>query len=215
MGATTFWPRLDARPDGSRVAAEVGLALLATLLLVLRVVSLAQRDTILVNVRIQLGVLAVIAVVLAAGAAVAAPRSERWTAWFLGGALLLELLLGLLGVRVPLIVAPPLLAALALVLVPILRREGQPGVDYSRGHTVVAVVSVTLMVPIGFFTLLLAALVPAYAVLVGLSVFGGLAVLTHVLADRRTWWVAAGPVLAITFLIGGLWVGDYFLGWTA
>lgn len=215
MKASALGVGPEARPHGRRATAVVALSLLAAALLALRAASESQRDTILASVRVQYVVIAVVAAVLAAAAAWAASRSESLTAKLLGGALFLELLLSWLEVRVPLVVALPLLVALAVVLVPMLRREGEPGVDYSQGRTTVAVTSVALMVPIGLFYFSVGMLVPEYAVPVAWLIWIVLFLGTLWLAVRRSWWAAAGPTLAVMIWVGGLLAGEVFLGWTA
>ncbi len=215
MGTTTSRTALDTGTPGRRVAAVRGLALLAAVMLLLRLGSAARRDTLLDSVRVELGTLAAVGALLAAAAVVTAARSERWTAWLLGGALLLELLLSWMEALVPLVVVPPLVAALVLVLGPVLRREHEPGVDYSRARGVVAVVSVALMAPIALFYTVLGLLVPEWAVPLGWAIYLGLLLVTIRLALRRSWWAAAGPVLALTTWFVGLTVGEQVLGWTA
>lgn len=191
------------------------LALLAAVLLAGRVVSASQRDTYTPVAQMQLLVVAVMACVLSFGAVLTATRSPRWTAWFLGGALLLELVLGGMGARIPFAVAPVLICALVLVLGPILRRESEPDVDYTRARTVVAVVSVALMAPIGLFYVGIGALVPAYVVPFAMLIYLLLLAGTIRLAAQRRWWAAVGPVAAVIIWSVGLWASEVFLGWTA
>ncbi len=215
MDGPAAQPAQERRQTLVRTWVIAVLALVAAGLLAARVVSASQRDTFTTGAQMQLLVAAVLACVLSLGAFLTAARSPRWTAWFLGAALLLELVLGLMGARIPLAVAPVLLCALVLVLGPILRRESEPGVDYTRARTVVAVVSVVLMAPIGLFYAGTGLLVPEYIVPVAVLIYLLLLAGTVWLAVRRHWWAAAGPVLAVIIWFGGLWAGEVYFGWTA
>lgn len=50
-----------------------------------------------------------------------------------------------------------------------------------------------------------------WAMLIYFVLFGA----TVWLAVRRSWWVAAGPVLALVIVFGGLLLGGHIYGWTA
>lgn len=203
------------RRVAGRRAAVTGLALLSGGLLVLRFLSAAQRDTVLFRVQVELMAVALLGAALALAAAVTVARSERWTAWLLGAALLMELVLSLMEALVPLVVVPPLVGALGLVLVPILRREGELGVDYSRARAVVAGVSLVLMVLMALPYQALVVLVSEEVMVAGQVSYLVLLAGTVWLVIRRSWWAAAGPVLAVALWFGGLSAGEHFLGWTA
>lgn len=197
-----------------RAAAEALLALLGAALLALGIADMVQNDALLVSARVEQAVVGGVAVAAALATAAVARLSERWTAWLLGLGLLLSLGYSWLD-EAPPVAALPLLVALVLVLRPISAREAEPGVDYSTSHTAVSIVSVVLMVPIGLFYAALALLVPGWAIAVGQSLYVVLLVATLWLAVRRSYWAAAGPVLAVTIWFVGLWAGETLLGWTA
>lgn len=204
----------DAGVGRGRVAAQAGLAVLGAALLGVGIVSTAQNDAILVSVRVQQTVVGCVAVAAALAAAGVARHSQRWTAWLLGLGLLLALLFSWFDESPP-VAAVPLLVALVLVLKPIIAREGEPGVDFSTSHVVVSVVSVTLMLPIGLFYLAVGLVVPASAAAVANIVYLMLLGWTIWQARRRSFWAAAGPVIAVTFWFGGLLATEYLFGWTA
>lgn len=205
-----------APPSATRAAAESVLAVLAAALLVVAAVVEAQRETIRVDIRVWELVLAGVGAALAIGAAAAARHSARLTGWLLGGALHLALIFSVMANFVRSFgIVVLLLAALSLVLAPILRREGEPGVDYSRGHTAVGVVAVTLMLLIGPFYFGIGLLAPEELVPVAMVAYLLMLVGTAWLAIRQSWWAAAGPVLAVSLWYGVLSVGEYFFGWTA
>lgn len=215
MGSPAVTAPVGRGHGSRRVVAVLGLALLSAALLAVRAVDEALDDSVRMPYRVTETVMASAAVLCALGAAAALRWSEKWAAWLLGAALVLEVLLGYFEAPWPLVVVPPLLVALALVLLPVLRRESEPGVDYSTGHTVASTLSLALMVPIAFFYLLVPMVAPEelfpwailiYSVLVGATVW---------LAARRSWWVVAGPVLALVIVFGGLSLGEHLYGWTA
>ncbi len=176
-----------------RAAAQAGLAGLGAALLGVGIISTAQNDAILVSVRVQQTVVGCVAVAAVLAAAGVVRRSQRWTAWLLGLGLLLALLFSWLDESPP-VAAVPMLVALALVLMPIIAREAEPGVDYATEHRVVSVVSMTLMLPIGLYYLMVGLLVPASAAAVAIILYLMLLGWTIWQARRNSFWSAAGPV---------------------
>lgn len=147
--------------------------------------------------------LASIAALLALGAAAATFRSRRWAAIPLAAALLMELTVLLNVVAPPRVVnAIPLLFALGLAVAPGGWNSDRVPVASAQMRSLVAVVSIALMVP------------PGLAYLVGPLIFAPypdiylfyllyvvLVTVTMALARRRSWWIAAMP-----FVSTGLWL---------
>ncbi len=204
----------DEAVGRGRVPAEIGLAVLAAVLVGLGVVGAVQSDAIQVSVRVQQAVAGSLAVAASLGAAGAARRSQRLTGWLLGLGLVLALVFSTLD-EAPPVAAPPLLVALVLVLKPMMARGEESGAAASTGRVAVSVVSMALMLPIGLFYLAAGLIVPAYAASVAHVLYLVLLAWTTWHALRPSFWAAAGPVLAVMLWIGGAWAADYFFDWTA
>lgn len=215
MEARTSHATHGAPTEDIRASAEILLALIAAAFLAFAAIAVTQRGTDGSSIRIFLVLLAGSAAALAVGAAAAAHHSEKRTGWLLGGAALLGLPPSLVWPHWPDIAAvAALLAALVLVLVPILQREKEAGVDHGHGHMAVGVVSVSLLQPIGLFYIALGLLLPPYAFPILMLAYVVLFVGTLWLALRWSWWAATGPVAAVSVWLVVLWVTEYLFPWT-
>lgn len=160
--------------------------------------------------------LAASAALVAVAAAAIAFRSPRAAALPLGLLLVLELVLLDRYVAPPrLVTAIPLVFAIALALV-------RPGTAVARpstsgtartGQTIVTVVALLLMVPVGFFYLLTGLVAPAPDVYGAYALFAGLVGIAVLLARRGSWWVLAVPVASAGLWFAMLWVGQTWLDW--
>lgn len=204
----------DATADRARIAVEAGLAVLGAVLIGLGIASVVPNDAIRMSYRVWQAAAGSLAIACTLAAVVLASRSERWTARLLGLGLLAALVYSWVDGGPPL-AALPILLAFLISLRPILARQAEPGVDFTRSRTVVAFGSLVLMVPIWMFYAGLGLLAPGWAVVVGQALFLVIAVGTVWLAARRTYLTVAGPAVAVACWFGGLWAGEYFLGWTA
>ena len=146
--------------------------------------------------------LASIAALLALGAAVATFRSRRWAAIPLAAALLMELTV-LLNVAPPRIVnAIPLLFALGLAVAPGGWNSDRVPVASGQMRSLVAVVSIGLMVPLGVAYLVGPHIFAPYPdIYVSYLLYVVLVTVTMVFARRRSWWIAAMPLVST-----GLWL---------
>lgn len=83
------------------------------------------------------------------------------------------------------------------------------------GRTVVAVVGLLLMLPVGFFYLTSGLVVPGPWLLVLWALLLALLLAAAHLARRRSWWVPAVPAAAFALWVVVLSLGEQLLGWQA
>jgi hypothetical protein len=83
------------------------------------------------------------------------------------------------------------------------------------GRTVVAVVGLLLMLPVGFFYLTSGLVVPGPWIFVLWVLFLALLLAAVQLARRRSWWVPAVPAAAFALWMLLLTLGERLLGWQA
>ena len=108
----------------------------------------------------------------------------------------------------PLIAAIPLFFALALVVVPA-RREGAAGMgDGWSARSVLTVVALGLMAPVGFAYLTTGLVAPVPDLFGAYVLFAVLLTATVWLAVRRSWWVVAMPFVSAGLWVLMLWLGD-------
>lgn len=133
--------------------------------------------------------------------------------------LVLELLvLGSIASPPRLVTALPLGLALALFLVSRPGRAGEGAEPVSAratgsSRTAAAVVSLLLMLPVGFLYLMSGLVVPAPDLFAMYALFAALFAGAALLSRRRSWWALAVPPLSV-----GLWfllitIGGRFWGW--
>ena len=161
----------------------------------------------------------------AAGLAVAAAvllltGERRPAATALAVTLLMELLvLDAIASPPRLVTALPVGLALALFLASRPERAVEPGgtatlsATGSSRRTAAAVVSLLLMLPVGFLYLMSGLVVPAPDLFGMVGLFATLLAGSALLARRRSWWVLAVPPIS-----AGLWfllitIGGQFWGW--
>lgn len=82
-------------------------------------------------------------------------------------------------------------------------------------RTVVAVVGLLLMLPVGFFYLTSGLVVPGPWLVVLWALFVVLLLTAVQLARRRSWWVPAVPAAAFALWLLVLSLGGQLLGWQA
>ena len=83
------------------------------------------------------------------------------------------------------------------------------------GRTVVAVLGLLLMLPVGYFYLTSGLVVPGPWLFVLWAMFLVLLVVAVLLARRRSWWVPAVPAAAFALWLLVLSLGGQLLGWQA
>lgn len=83
------------------------------------------------------------------------------------------------------------------------------------GRTVVAVVGLLLMLPVGFFYLTSGLVVPGPWLVALWALFVALLLTAVQLARRRSWWVPAVPAAAFALWLLVLSLGGQLLGWQA
>jgi len=203
---------------------QTGLSLLAATILGFRAARTANGQGV-PELDTTSHVLAALVVGSAAGLAVAAAvlllaGNRRPAAAALTTTLVMELLvLGAIASPPRLVTALPLGLALALFLA---SRPGRavagggtvtaPATGSSR-RTAAAVVSLLLMLPVGFLYLMSGLVVPVPDLFGMYALFAALFAGAALLARRRSWWVLAVPPLS-----AGLWfllitIGGRFWGW--
>ena len=159
--------------------------------------------------------LASIAALLALGGAVVTFRSRRWAAIPLAVALLMELTVLLWGAAPPRIVnAIPLLFALGLAVAPAGWDPVRAPVASGQMRSLVAVVSVGLMVPLGGVYLVGPHIVAPYPdIYVSYLLYVVLVTVTMVLARRRSWWIAAMPFVSTGLFLLMVQIGVAYRDW--
>lgn len=159
--------------------------------------------------------LASVAALLALGAAVVTFRSRRWAAIPLAAALLMELTVLLWEAAPPRIVnAIPLLFALGLAVAPAGRNSVRVPLASGRTRSLVAVVSVGLMVPLGVAFLIGPHIIAPYPdIYVSYLLYIVLVTVTMVLARRRSWWIAAVPFVSTGLFVLMVQIGVAYRDW--
>jgi len=159
--------------------------------------------------------LASIAALLALGAAVATFRSRRWAAIPLAVALLMELTVLLNVVAPPRIVnAIPLLFALGLAIAPAGWDPVRVPLASGQMRSLVAVVSIGLMVPLGVAYLIGPNIFAPYPdIYVSYLLYAVLVTVTMVVARRRSWWIAAMPFVSTGLFLLMVQIGVAYRDW--
>ena len=111
-----------------------------------------------------------------------------------------------------LVTSLPLALALVLFLANGTSRVGAATPPRSL-RTAAGVVSLLLMLPIGFLYLMSGLVVPAPDLYGMYALFAGLLAGAGLLTRRRSWWVLAIPPAAAALWFALIWLGGQFWGW--
>lgn len=211
--------RSPDRPSSERVTVmtQAGLCGFAAIVSILRAVRTGTLEHQGVEVPDETrGVaLASIAALLALGAAAVTFRSRRWAAIPLAAALLMELTVLLNVVAPPRIVnAIPLLFALGLAIAPAGWDPVRVSVASGQMRSLVAVVSIGLMVPLGLAYLIGPHIIAPYPdIYISYLLYAVLVTVTMVLARRRSWWIAAIPFVSTGLFLLMVQIGVAYRDW--